>query len=179
MSLQSGGSLGLAGAPIIDPRKLQIVAYYVDGPRIHEKSVLHTADIREVGPLGFIVDSSDSIMTLDEDLVRLQEVIGFNFDLIGKIVIDDHKKKLGKIAEYSLESDGFFIQRLHVSQSVMKSLSSSHLIIHRSQIVEVNDRQIIVRSATIPERTGLTQALNPFRKDRQTLAPDAAKRHPS
>mgnify|MGYP003440691492 FL=1 len=141
MSLQSGASLGTTSEPIIDPRKLQIVAFKVIGPRVLEPSVLHTIDIRELGPLGFIVDGADNVMTLDEDLVRLQEVIKLNFNLIGKIVIDETKKKLGKVLEYTLESESFFIQKIHVSQSVLKNLKNSNLLIHRTQIVEITDRE--------------------------------------
>lgn len=177
MSLQSGGQLGVATETIIDPRKLQIVAFYVDGPRIHKKSILHSVDIREIGPLGFIVDSADNIMELDENLVRLQEIIDFKFTLLGKLVVDDQKKKLGKVAEYSVENGGLYIQKLHVSQSVVKNLTSTNLIIHRSQIVEITDEKIIVRSATIPQAAGLVQALNPFRKSPGTLAPDSARQH--
>ncbi len=172
MSLQSGGALGVASDPIIDPRKLQVVAYYVTGPRIQETSVLHTSDIREVGPLGFIVDSADTIMPLDDDLVRLNEVISFRFNLIGKTVINEDKKKLGKVLEYTVESTNFMIQKLHVSQSVLKNITNAALVIHRSQIVEITDRQVVVRSATIPQATGLTQVLNPFRKN-QPLAPES------
>lgn len=164
MSLQSGTSLGSALAPIIDPRKLQVVAYFVGGPRIQQTSVLHTSDIRELGPLGFIVDSADSIMELDEDLVRLQEVISLKFELIGKSVVDDTKTKLGKVIEYTLESDDFLIQKLHLSQSILKNIKSTSLLIHRSQIIEITDREIIVRSATARQPTGLSQILNPFRK---------------
>lgn len=176
MSLQTGSSLGATTDPIIDPRRLQIVAYYLAGPRIQASSVLHTEDIREYGPLGFIVDGADSIMELDDDLIRLKEVINFKFTLLGKTVVDERKKRLGKVVEYTLESEGFTIQKLHVSQSVMKNLTSSNLIIHRSQIVEITDHLIIVRSATLPQAVGLVQALNPFRKSPQNLAPDTAER---
>lgn len=175
MSLQSGSKLGTAVSPVVDPRKLQVTAYHVSGPHIHEASVLYTSDIREVGPLGFIVDSADSIMVLDDSLVRLQEVIGFNFHLLGKLVVDDHKKKLGKVAEYSVESSGFYVQKLHVSQSVIKNFTSTNLIIHRSQITEVTDQHIVVRSATIPQTTGLAQALNPFRKPSPQLKPESTQ----
>ncbi len=177
MSLQSGTSLGSVSEPIIDPRKLQVVALRVTGPRILEPSVLHTSDIRELGPLGFIVDGADSIMTLDEDLVRLQEVISLNFSLIGKLVVDDTKKRLGKVVEYTLESEGFTIQKIHVGQSVLKNITNSNLIIHRTQIVEITDREIIVRSATVQDRVGLGQALNPFRKSPSSLAPDTKLAH--
>ena len=171
MSLQSGGSLGMAAEPIIDPRKLQIVAYHVTGPRIQEPSILYTSDIREIGPLGLIVDHADRVMTLDEDLVRLQEVISLNFTLIGKTVFDDQKKRLGKVIEYTVESETFLIQKLHLGQSLLKNIKSSGLLIHRSQIVEVTDKKIIVRSATVQEQVSLMQAVNPFRKS-QALAPD-------
>lgn len=172
MSLQSGSALGAVGEPIIDPRKLQVVAYYVLGPRISETSIVHTSDIREYGPLGFIVDGADSVMALDEDLVRLQEVIKFKFSLLGKSVVDDTKKKLGKVADYALESDSYNIQKIHVNQSVIKNFSNANLIIHRSQIIEVTDSTILVRSATIPDQVGLAQAINPFRKTPH-LAPDS------
>lgn len=175
MSLQSGASLGSTSEPIIDPRKLQIVAFKVVGPRILEPSVLHTIDIRELGPLGFIVDGADNVMALDEDLVRLQDIIKLDFHLIGKSVIDESKKKLGKVLEYTLETESFLIQKIHVSQSVFKNFKNSNLIIHRAQIVEITDREIIVRSATVQEQVGLTQALNPFRKAQ--IVPDAIDQH--
>jgi sporulation protein YlmC with PRC-barrel domain len=172
MSLQSGGSLGTASEEIVDPRKLKVVAYRVSGPRINEASILHTSDIREVGPLGFIVDSTDEIMVLDDSLVRLNEVIDFHFQLIGKQVVDDTKKKLGKVIEYAVESESFLIQKLHVSQNILKNVKNSNLIIHRSQIVEISDKTIIVRSATVESPTTFVQAINPFRKSAQSLAPE-------
>ncbi len=169
MSLQIGNQLGSTSDPIIDPRKLQILAFKVEGPRIFEDSVLHTTDIREVGPLGLIVNSADDIMSLDQDLVRLNEVINLNFSLIGKIVVDDSGKKLGKVSEYSAETESFIIKKLHVSQSIMKNISNSALIIDRSQIKEITDKSIIVRSASVKESTGLGQILNPFRKPATSL----------
>lgn len=171
MSLQTGGELGYLDTAIIDPRKLQVIAYFARGPRITETSILHTSDIREIGPLGVIVDDSEVIMGLDDSLVRLQEVLKFNFELIGVPVIDELKNKLGKVAEYTLETDAFYIQKLHVAQSVIKNITNSHLIIHRTQIVELTNRQIIVRSGTTPNQTSITQAFNPFRKN-QSLSPE-------
>jgi uncharacterized protein YrrD len=174
MSLQTGAPLGSVTNAIIDPRKLQVVAFYVIGPRVQETSVLHTSDIRELGPLGFIVDGADSIMALDEDLVRLQEVISLHFTLLGKPVFDENQKRLGKVFEYTVETDGYTIQKIHVSQSLMANLTSSNLIIHRSQIVELTDKSVIVRSASVRSGLGLAQAINPFRKSQSSLIPDGA-----
>lgn len=171
MSLQNGGRLGLAQDPIIDPRKLQVVAYHAAGPRIHGASVLHTSDIREYGPMGFIVNNADSIMELDDTLVRLKEVMGFNFSLLNKAVIDQNKKKLGKVVDYAVETESFFIQKIHIGQSMMKNFTSSNLIISRTQIVELNDKFIVVKSGSVQDSVGLAQVLNPFRKASQPLAP--------
>jgi sporulation protein YlmC with PRC-barrel domain len=179
MSLQSGTSLGSTTEPIIDPRKLQIIAFRAEGPRLQGPSILHVEDIREFGPMGIIVDNADSVMPLDDDLVRLQEVISLNFTLIGKQVIDENKTKLGKVAEYSVESKGFFIQKIHVGQSVLKNFSTSKLIIHRTQIVELTDRVIVVRSGATPQSLGLFQLMNPFRRSAaaRPLSPEPSSRH--
>ena len=178
MSLQNGGELGIAQKAIIDPKKLKVVAYYSTGSRILENSVLHTSDIREIGPLGIIVDSADSIMPVDEDLVRLQEVIAMNFELIGLQVIDDTKKKLGKISEYTLETEGFYIQKIHVSQSLLKNITNTNLIIHRSQIIELTDKYAVVKSATIKEPEKLSQMMNPFKKSGSLVADQAKQGRP-
>lgn len=175
MSLQTGAALGTTSDPIIDPRKLQIAAYYVAGPRIQVASVLHTADIREYGPLGFIVNGADSIMEFDDDLIRLKEVADLKFTLLGKYVVDENKRRLGKVSEYTLESDGFIIQKLHVSQSMVKNITSSNLIIHRSQIVEITDHLIVVKSAAVPATLGLAQVLNPFRKASSALGSESRR----
>ncbi len=56
----------------------------------------------------------------------------------------------------------------------MKNLTKANTVIHRSQIVEITDQNIVVRSATIPHATGLTAILNPFKKARP-LASESAK----
>lgn len=170
MSLQTGGQLGSLMQAIIDPRSLQIMAYYVAGPRIHEESVLHTSDIREVGSLGAIVNDANDIMAVDTELVRLREVLSMQFSLIGKAVITDSKQRLGRVSDYAVDSESFKIMKLHVAQSIMRNLGNSALIIGRSQIVEITDEHIVVRSATVQQTTGLMQAINPFRRPKPSLA---------
>ena len=168
MSLQSGDKLGATGAPIIDPRKLQITAFYALGNRITELSVLHCSDIREVGPLGMIVDSADEIMPLNDDLLRLKELLDMKFELIGLQVIDDNGMKLGKVSEFSTEINDFFIQKIYVTKTFLKSIASSDLIINRAQIIEITNKKIVVKSAAIQSKSSIEQVVNPFRK--QNLA---------
>lgn len=147
MGLQTGTQLGQITRPLIDPANLKIVAYTVEGPLLDEQpSFIRIADIREYGDIGMIIDSSDEFIGL-HDVVKIEELYGLNFNIVGMGVVDDKKHKLGKVEDYSVETDGFVVQQFTVKQGMLKSLTESGLLIHRSQIVEINDKNIIVRSA--------------------------------
>lgn len=168
MSLQTGAKIAQTSKPIIDPGTLDIVAYHLSGKGLESNEVLLlTRDIREVGNMGFIVDSADELV-LQEDMVKLRDIIKLNFHLIDKEVIDDQKTKLGRINDYSIDPMDFKIHQLHVKKSLMKSLQTSDMIINRTQIVEVNNKNIVVSSASLEEKVKPTiiaeSFVNPFRK---------------
>ena len=154
---------------IVDPRRLNIVAFYCEGPLINfNPAILHTTDIREFSSIGLIVDSADNIMPPD-DLVRLKEILDYGFDLEGMQVIEEGGHKLGKIGGYTIDSDSFFIVKLQVKPTLMQSFGRAELLIDRTQISEINDKHIVVRRATTEagEKTRfapLPQIDNPFRK---------------
>jgi sporulation protein YlmC with PRC-barrel domain len=169
LSLQTGAPLGQTARPIIDPRQLVVSAFYCEGPRVQNTAVLHPSDIREVSNLGFIVDGAHALMPPD-DLVRLQEIIRFNFELIGKKVFDTHKRKLGRVQNYSVETTNFYIMKLHVQQPVLRNFFSGGLLmIDRSQVVEVNDNRIVVRGGDAKQTATDAPKLfqNPFRHQPQ------------
>jgi uncharacterized protein YrrD len=169
MSLQTGTRLAQTGTPLIDPTSLKIVAYELVGPLLHEKPCfLRVADIREIGGVGMIIDSSDELIGLD-DVIKIKSLFELGFNLIGMNVVDEHKKKLGKVDNYTLETGDFVIQQLNVKHGIIKSLSSTSLLIHRSQITEINDNEIIVKSTAkkvavepVMEATR-REYVNPFR----------------
>lgn len=167
MGLQTGTRLAVTKLPIIDPSNLKIVAYEVDGPMIVERpSMIRIADVRELSNVGMIIDSNDEFIGVD-DVVSIQKLYKLNFRLLGLIVIDETKHKLGKIEDYSIDTDSFIIQQLQVRQGLLKSLANTELLIHRSQIIEINDRNIIVRTAAKKlepiEKLNKLTYMNPFR----------------
>lgn len=186
MSLQTGQPLGRLSTPIIDPYTLRIVAFYVEGPRLDfSPAVLFTDDIREFGRLGAIVDSVDNIMSTD-GLVRLNEIISYNFTLNRIPVVDNNKRKLGKVNAYVIDPLNFEIRQLQVKPSVFRSLSTAELLVNRSQIIKVEPDKITVkvptvqqpaREATITEdgrRILNPEFDNPFRKKPVTNNQDQA-----
>lgn len=171
VSLQLEARIANLAEPIIDPRQLKLVAFYVDSPKaVDQPMVIFTSDIREVNTrLGMIVDNDDTITPLD-DLVRLNEIIDFNFKLIGVKVVDERGHKYGKTTGYNLDPDSFYIEQIVVEPSILRSLGSANRLIHRDQIISVTNKLIIVKSPGVKtpvvakEKSDL---VNPFREMNQ------------
>lgn len=168
MSLQTGTRLAKIGRAIIDPANLKVVAYEVDGPLLAEHpSFLRTDDVRELSNIGMIIDSNDELVGAD-DVIKIKELRKLGFPLVGMQVIDEHQHKLGKVEDYTVETGSFVIQQLNVKRSALKSLTDTGLLIHRSQITEINDQAIIVKSTKKKSVEPVMQAtrhdyVNPFR----------------
>ena len=177
MGLQTGSRLAVTKAPIIDPSNLKIIAYEVDGPMLVEKpSLIRIADVRELSDVGMIIDSNDEFIGV-EDVIAIKKIYSLGFELINLSVTDEAKHKLGKIVDYSLDTDNFFIQQLNVSRGLLKSLADTELLIHRSQIIEINNRAVIVRATSkklepIVKPAQMTY-INPFRSP--ASQPDSRK----
>ncbi len=180
MSLQTGSRIGQAIRPIIDPASLKIFAYEIDGPLLDEHpSFLRTTDIREMGPVGMIVDSSQELVGLD-DIIKLKELYELRFTMIGMAVIDTTHHKLGKIEDYTIETGDFVIQQLSVKRGVIRGITNTGLLIHRSQIVEINDKFIVVQSTAkekpVASKPVILDYVNPFR-DAKSAQPEHTDAH--
>lgn len=170
MSLQTGGELARTRQPVIDPGTLTIVAYTVEGPLLGAQSkLLRIADTRELSDMGLIIDSIDELVTSD-DVIKLRELIDIGFKLEGMKVIDSKRHTLGKVSDYNVDTNTFTVVQLTVKRPLLKRLNDTELLVHRSQIIEINDDAIIIHSeAKVPEHTRLTTPgayVNPFRKDK-------------
>ncbi len=167
MSLQTGTQLAKTSGVIIDPRKLIIVAFRINGQRLSQpESVLHPEDIREMSNIGMIVDSDESLMSLN-GLIRLQEVIDFDFELVGLRVEDEKGHKLGRVGSYAVDPDSFTVQQIYTKQPLLKSISSMGLTIHRSQIVSIDNEHMVVKDTAVKDASPITETartfINPFR----------------
>ena len=175
MSLQTGSELARTSREIIDPRNLSIVAYELEGRLLDQNpSLLRVADVREIGPLGMIIDSVDELVSVS-DVIELKKIYEINFSLNDKTVIDEKKHKIGKVIGYTITAGDFLIQQLRIQRPFLQSFGDTELLIHRSQIVKVTDTQIVVKSATVSHKiekrqqaAPATRYENPFRKQPRT-----------
>jgi sporulation protein YlmC with PRC-barrel domain len=105
--------------------------------------VLLCLDIRDMIPQGFVVNDHDVLVEADE-LVRLQDIIKLNYEIIGKPVETVDKEKVGKISDYATEVNSMYIQKLYVSQSLLKSFMGGSLSVDRTQVNEITPKRIII-----------------------------------
>jgi sporulation protein YlmC with PRC-barrel domain len=166
MGLQTGKELARTSVAIVNPHNLSVVAYRISGPHLDsDPSFVRTVDIREMGSLGMIVDSSDEFIEPD-DIITQKNIYDLEYKLEGKQVVDDHKKKVGKVNDYIVDVDSFVIQQLVVKRPLLQSFNDDELLISRGQIIEVNDTTIIIKSGAIKVKTETTASrhyVNPFR----------------
>ncbi len=173
MSLQTGAPIAQTSASIIDPRELKVIGFYCSGPRLDvNPAILLAEDVREIGSLGIIVDSADVLVSPD-DLVRLRDVIGYRFRLEDKHVIDDAGYKLGKVTTYTLDNESLYVIKLQVHPGVWQSFGTTELIIDRSQIIQVTDHDVLVKSTRkkSAEHVAAPVLENPFRSTPAEGAP--------
>lgn len=166
MSLQTGAELARTSKVLVDPRDLTIAAYELSGQMLDEHpSFLRPIDVRELSTLGLIVDSSDEFVGLG-DVIKIKQVYDFKFNLIGLDVIDDKGKKQGKVSSFNIDSASFTVQQINVKRPLLRSFNESELLIHRSQIIEVSDTHVKVKSGSSTESSpanGLREYANPFK----------------
>ena len=177
LSLHVGGEIARTKKAIIDPEDLKIIAYTLEGAIIQNDpdvgNILDLADVREMSEKGFIVDSAD-VFTTRDDVIKLDEIMSLDFDLVGLKVVDQRGKKLGKIIDYTIDSGSFMVYQLIVQRPVMASFIDPQLTINRSQIVEIDDFKVTIKHSTskvkvkkakeAPEEEFVPNFSNPFRK---------------
>lgn len=154
LSLQTGGPVGAVNDIIINPNNLKIEGWHAADAHKRTPVILLSQDIRDILPQGFVVNDHRAL-TEHDDLIRLKKILSYKFTLVGKAVVTNRKKRLGKVSDYAFEKNGFFIQKLYVSQSILRSFSGGTLTIDRTQIVEITHRHIVVKEATAEEKAPL------------------------
>lgn len=143
LSLRTGMPIATITAPIFNPNNLKIEGFYCQDRFDKKELVLLYQDIREMLPQGYVVNDHD-VLVEPGDLIRLKEILEIGFELIGKHVETISKVKVGKVSDYAVETETMFVQKIYVSQSILKSLTGGSLSIDRSQINEITPRRIII-----------------------------------
>ena len=173
LSMHMGGPIAWTRAEVIDPEKLKIIAFYAEGAAIKNDpevgEILEMSDVREFSNIGMIVDSADVFVNAG-DVKKLDKILALNFSLFGLKVKTKKGSKLGKIMDFIVDTDNYVVHQLVVKRPMAKAFLDPELIIPRSEILEVNDYEIIVKDeeAKIRKRAAhedfVPNFVNPFRE---------------
>jgi sporulation protein YlmC with PRC-barrel domain len=149
MSLRTGTQVATTTTPIINPNNLKIEGFYCLDRFDGKKLIMLYQDIRDIIPQGFVIDDHD-VLSDPEELVRLKDVLELNFDLIGKQVETIAKHKVGKVNDYAAETATMYIQKIYVSQSLLRNFTGGSLSVDRNQVNEITNKRVIINELINP-----------------------------
>lgn len=169
LSLRSSSKIATISKLIINPYDLTIQALKLTGRQLDnpKDSYLLPEDIREISPLGIIVNDSEDIVS-STDVIRLQKTLDLQFELIGLPVIDKQQRKVGKVINYNIVAENMMIYQLVVQRPMFKDFFDPELLIHRSQIAELSHDKVIIKNSLsqlreIERQDAIDNFVNPFR----------------
>lgn len=149
MSLRTGAQIATATEPLINPNNLKIEGFYCQDKFENKELILLTQDIRDTLPQGFAVNDH-SVLVEAEDLIRHKKILEIRYQLIGKPVVVGKRKRLGKVVDFAVETETFYLQKLYVGQHLLKSLTNGQISVTRDRIVEITPKQIRVKDPKEP-----------------------------
>lgn len=144
MSLRTGAPVGTALKPIINPNNLKIEGWYCQDRFNKKQLILVSNDVRDIIQQGIVVNDHE-VLAEPHEIVRLEHIMKLNFDLIGKPVVSQSKKKIGKVTDYAVELKSLYIIKLYVGQSLIKSLTGGSLMVDRTQIIEITNKKVVIQ----------------------------------
>lgn len=169
LSLRSSSKIATISKLIINPYDLTIQALKLTGRQLDnpKDSYLLPEDIREISPLGIIVNDSEDIVS-STDVIRLQKTLDLQFELIGLPVIDKQQRKVGKVINYNIIAENMMIYQLVVQRPMFKDFFDPELLVHRSQIAELSHDKVIIKNSLnqlreIERQDAIDNFVNPFR----------------
>lgn len=174
LSLHTASRIAEVKALVVDPNFLKIVAFEISAVSSKQRLFLDVTSVREFSKMGMIVDSDEEFIE-QNDVIKIKETIELGFILENMKVVTKKKTMLGRVEDFMVTTDDFQVMQLIVKRPIYKALIDPELAIGRSEIHEINDNEIIVKSeeSTIMKKSGtldfVPNFVNPF-KDGKYIA---------
>jgi sporulation protein YlmC with PRC-barrel domain len=143
LSLQTGGRVGFASDPLINPNNLKIEGWFAQSQLEKGEFILPVGEVRDFITKGIVVNDYTAL-THPSDLIRLKQIVDIRFALLGKLVVTELGNRVGKVIDFAADDD-FIIQKLYINPSLLKGLTNDQIMIDRQSILEINDKRITVR----------------------------------
>lgn len=156
ISLQTGETIAILTRPLIDPGTLELVAYICQTTQAEDSRVLMARDIRQMALDCLIVDSEEELAEIG-DIIRVQHLLEQRFTPLGKKVITDLDRHLGRVEDFTVNLESNRLQKIYIKQPFFLAWLGSSLIVDRSQILDVTPHKIIVRDTSVKDTNLATE----------------------
>ena len=148
LSLHTASRIAEVKDLVVDPNFLKIVAFEISAVSSKQRLFLDVTSVREFSKMGMIVDSDEEFIE-QNDVIKLKETIELGFTLENMKVVTKKKTMLGRVEDFMVTTDGFQVMQLIIKRPIYKALIDPELVIGRSEIHEINDNEIIVKSEEV------------------------------
>lgn len=143
LSLRTGVPVAVTTQALINPNNLKFEGFFCNDTQNGDTLILLTQDIRERLPQGYVINDHE-VLALPDELIRLKKIISTAFQLINKPVETMSGDKVGKVHDYAVNEDSFYVQKLYLTQPLVKSFTGGRLVVDRNQINEITNKKIII-----------------------------------
>ena len=154
ISLQTGETVTTLQALVIEMTSLEIIAVSCGKMKEYADPILMVRDIRQIASDCLIIDTEDDIGSAS-DVVRIKKPLLASYTPIGAAVISHMQRPIGKVEDFTINTESLKIQKFYVRQPIWRSWLGSSLIIAREQVLDVSPKKITVREAVIEAKSSI------------------------
>lgn len=143
LDLETGAVLGRVLDLVFNPAKQKLMAFVLNrGNMLMQAQVLVPTDIVEYGPKMILARNRAAIIH-PKEVVGLPELMKKSFSIIGLIAETENGKTLGKIDNLDIDTVGSYIQRYHISPSLVAGLTQPDLLMPANRFVGMKKNRMI------------------------------------
>jgi len=131
--------IAMVGDIIIDTYKGKLLAFVVDKSNqmvIMDRDVISWGDVVQINHFDDIIEAND--------IIRLSEIREKNIVLFGNKVVTRDGKALGKVVDFSLDTNSFELKNIFVAKYILGILQYDQRIIPANKIVEILKDKVVV-----------------------------------
>ncbi|MEX1113400.1 MAG: PRC-barrel domain-containing protein [Patescibacteria group bacterium] len=140
IAMPDGTPLGTIDEPVFDAARGKIVAYRLKG---RPKHLLSTVDVSSYPEDAVGASGADVAQTAD-DLPAIKPLLERPVRLLGTTAVSESGKRLGRVKECTVETEGHFLAKLHIVPPLWRP-AARELILPREAVLRFERKWVIVR----------------------------------
>lgn len=141
VSEREGAPVGRVRRTVFDATKGKVLAYRIGGGSTG--TYVSTVDVRAYLDHGLVIVGPEIAQPLD-DLPTVRKAVEADVDPIGLRAETTKGKRLGKVDDATIETEGHFLTKLHIKPPWWQ-LTGKELIVPRSRVDRFEPKRVVLR----------------------------------